>query len=182
MNCVIHQNVAAVARCGRCGVGICAQCAALSDYRVGNAPLCRECNYAVIRETLKRERRARVWTIVKLFFGIIFLWFGLSYLFGEFKAIELGIIFLALGGFPTAWRYTSPTARQRWKDDMSDAAAEAQMPFGGLLGGLIRFVVRVVISGAIAVVAAPVLVVVNIVKIFRQSKRINLNKRLLEKY
>lgn len=182
MNCVVHQNVGAVAQCGKCGAGICPRCESQSAYRLDNKPLCPECNYNTIFAAVKRERRNRVRTIIRLVFGVIFVWFGAWYLLNERMFIEIGIFFIALSGVPTAWRLTSPDARQRWRNDVDDAVSDVQMPFGGLLGKLIRFVFRLAMVVVIAVIAAPVLIVVNIVKIFKQGRSITRNKKLLENY
>ena len=178
MNCSIHQDVVAVSSCGKCGVAMCNDCLETSEYNINDVALCRNCNYNVINEELSDDRSAKTWLIVKLIFGAIFIVLGIiAYMYqGNWQD---GVIFWALSGFPTGWKMMKGNAETRARDRLDDAVEDLRSPGGGLMNMFLRFIFKVLFALAIGAIAAPILLIVNIVKLNKIKHSITDNETML---
>ncbi len=178
MNCSIHQDVVAVASCGKCGVAMCNDCLETSEYNINDVALCRKCNYAIIQDQLASDKTSRVWLYVKIIISAVLVLLGAFTYFdtGQYD----GLIFAwGISGFFTGWKLTSGNARTRAEDKLDDAIAEAKSAGGGVSNSLTRFVIRIVVAFLVGVVAAPILLIVNIVKLTKTYKSIASHEEML---
>lgn len=177
MNCSFHLDRTAVAQCN-CGRGMCPECIDASEYKLENKPLCRECNYELINDMIKEDQSLKVKTLIKLIINALFIIIGLIVFFSG-ESISTSIILFAIGGIPTAWKMTSPSERDKWENRVDDKLADIDSVGGGLVNSFIRFLVRLFLTVVFGAVAAPILLIVNIVKFFKCKKRIERNETLL---
>lgn len=71
MNCAFHNELAAVAACQNCSVGLCNECID-KGLRIDNKPTCKKCSLEYINTTLdeldtekaKIKTRKIIWTII----------------------------------------------------------------------------------------------------------------------
>lgn len=182
MNCIHHEQVVSVAQCAQCSVGLCSGCVKISEYTVGNKPLCRGCNHKMVRETIAKSKRTKIWTLVKLVINAFFLIVGAVMYFQNGDAVN-ALIYMSFGGIPTAWKITSSTAEDRFRDSLDDAVDDLRNGAGSSMGNdLFRFIFRVIFAIIIGAVAAPILLIVNIVKYVQCIKRIKENEALMANF
>jgi len=179
MNCAKHIEVAAVGTCKNCESGICPDCLSKSEYTIDNKPLCRNCNHTTCLDLLKEDSSAKVWLIVKLAVNGLFLIIGTSLLISGADFMN-ALIYFAIGGIPTAWKMTSLSEKDKFKNRVDDAIADAEGVGGGLVNSFLRLIIRVIFTIFIGAIAAPILLIVNIVKLVKCDKRIKENTALLE--
>jgi hypothetical protein len=180
MNCLSHQNVVAVSACSDCGAGLCADCVNRSEYTVDNKALCRSCNYKLIQNLLKDDRSLKIWTTVKLVINAVCLLLGASIWFSGHP--ENAVIILAIGGIPTAWKMLSPSAEDRLQNKVHDSLEDAVSPGSSIGNSLFRFIFRLIFTVIVGAIAAPVLLIVSIVKLVKATKRIANNEELLANF
>jgi len=151
MNCYNHQTQPAVAQCPNCGKGLCGKCASLYSM-----PICNTCN--------KRRifgERSRIITEMLLTFGLGLL---LTVLFLYFEHgqhpnnpiklyVVLGVMFFYIfSGIIPGWKtLTSITPRV--------------FLFLPLIGWLLYFIVKFLLSVAVGLVMLPVRTVWNIARL-----------------
>lgn len=176
MNCFNHPELAAVAQCSNCGKGMCPDCTNASEYAIDNKPLCRECNYSLITDIIAENKRKHTATILKLIFNGFFLLIGIIVFFNDPTG---GIMLCAIGGIPTAWKATKSTPEERMRNHIDDKIADRDGIGGGLMNSFIRLLIRVIIAVIIGAVAAPILLIVNILKLQKIKKEIQNNENLL---
>ena len=102
MNCIKHQDIAVVAMCENCGVGLCADCVNASEYRLDNKPLCRECNFKMANDVLADNRSKKGKLLFKLVLNGVFLLLGSIVMLTSKDGMTTGLVLFALGGVPTA--------------------------------------------------------------------------------
>lgn len=176
MNCFNHLDLVAVAQCSNCGKGMCSDCTNASEYAIDNKPMCRECNYSLITDLIAENKRKKTTTIIKLAINGFFLALGIIVLF---QSPVNGIILCAIGGIPTAWKATKSTPEERMRNHIDDTIADRDGIGGGLMNSFIRFLIRVVIAIVIGAIAAPILLIINIVKLQKIKKAVQENENLL---
>lgn len=171
MNCSIHQDVVAVSSCGKCGVAMCNECLEATEYKINDIALCRNCNYNIINEQLDDDKSSKIWLIVKIIVGAIFIVLGIvTYAIDENWQ---NVLFLwGISGFPTGWKMTSGNAETKARDRFDDAVEDIRTPGGGLINILLRFIFRVIFAFVIGAIAAPILLIINIVKLNKAKKSI----------
>lgn len=179
MNCLIHQNVTAVSQCSKCGVGMCSDCVNSSEYSLDGKPLCRDCNHQLINDLISDDRSLKLKTTIKLVLNAVFLILGLLVCLEDPMN---GIFICAIGGIPTAWKMLSPSEREKAQNYVDDKIADMDGVGGGLVNSFVRLLVRVLLTVVIGAVAAPILLIINIVKLVKCNKRINENTILLEQF
>ena len=139
--------------------------------------MCRDCNKAVMSELLAQDQKDKTKLIIKSVVILIGLILGAIIYFGAHDAIT-AIIFCGLGGIPTAWKLTKRSEREKALDDVDDRLSDD----GGLFNMLMRVIIRVVLVVAFGAIAAPILLVVNIVKFNKLNKEIELLSQQLNDF
>jgi hypothetical protein len=170
MNCSKHQDVAAVSQCGECGAGMCSECVSASEYRVDNKPMCRDCNFSYINYQIEENTKTNKWRLIKLILNGFCIIVGIGVWLGGGDVMAALCVF-ALGGIPTAWKLFSSSDKEKAENKFDDAVADIKYGEGsGLLNSVIRFIIRVIFTVVAGAIAAPILLIVNIVKYMRCDK------------
>jgi hypothetical protein len=172
MNCIRHQQVVAVSQCVECGAGMCSDCVNASEYKRDGKPFCRDCNFNLINNLFADDSIAKKWLLVKLIANALFIIIGTIVFIDGGDAIA-SLFIVSLGGIPTAWKLFSTSDKDKAENKFDDAVADIKYGEGsGLMNSVIRFVMRVVLTVVIGAIAAPILLIVNIVKFVKCDKRI----------
>lgn len=167
-HCHYHQDRSPVVQCTRCGNFLCEECASKIVPNEKGEILCPDCQKAMAPEVKKEKKTdSRVGQLEEqkseLISRAILCFIGLltgatMYLFGgtqEFKIF--GAIIWALGGISTAWAFLEKTR----SDPVVDAVYSVKYPGTGILSTLLRLTAAAVI----ALLAAPILFIINLAKI-----------------
>ena len=97
MNCVTHNEVAAVATCQNCSVGLCKECID-KGLKNDNKPLCKNCSLAQLEQILKElEAASRNIDIRKIVWTIIFIVGGISILYGLYITERDNVFYVIIG-------------------------------------------------------------------------------------
>lgn len=86
--------------------------------------------------------------------------------------ILASLLVLCIGGIPTAWKATKRSARDKARDAADDWVADREGVGGSLMNSLIRGLVRIVLVVVIGSVAAPILLIIAVVKYVKSGKEI----------
>jgi hypothetical protein len=181
MNCIKHQETAAVSQCSECGAGMCSECIDASEYRINNKPMCQNCNLSYVNYLLEEDRKTKKWTLIKLIANGFFIILGL--IIWVSGGDIMGALFIfALGGIPTAWKIFSTSDKEKLENKYDDDVADIKYGEGsGLMNSVIRFAMRVVFTVVVGAVAAPILLGMNIWKFVKCTKNIKANEiRIVE--
>ena len=163
MNCYNHAETTAVASCIDCGKGLCKECASLYS-----SPICNECNLARVGED--RSSNIKVFIPSMLFFiiGFVLMMMSKSHegtiIQKILSAIVLGYLF---GGIPWGWRVITFITPQMFL-------------FMSIFGWIIYFVLKLILSFAVGIVAMPIAVIrllVNMISARNKEELINENLR-----
>lgn len=167
MNCYQHSDQPAVATCANCGVGLCTDCVNKSYYAIDNKPLCHSCNLTIAESELRRLKKEKTWTTVKLCFVVVFMVLGII-IFLTSGDLMNGWIYFGLGGIPSAFRSTRQTREQRYAEAVHDRVS----PGDSLFASLIFFIVRLFIILAIAPIASLYLSISNAIRLKKNKKQL----------
>lgn len=167
MNCYYHQEKPAAAQCGKCGKGLCQECVDKSEYTWDNKAVCRDCNKAIMDELLAQSQKEKTMLIIKSVIILVFLILGLIIYFGG-DDVFTAMVIAGIGGIPTAWKLTKRTEREKALDEVDDHFSND----GGLMNMFIRGLVRIIIVVLFGAIAAPILLIVNIVRFSKLNKEI----------
>lgn len=177
MNCYHHPDQVAVATCGQCGKSMCKECVDKSEYTLDGKPLCRDCNLAIAQSKLAEALGERRKNLIKIIVLGIFVAIGLPlFIYGcaisNSDVIIASLLVLCIGGIPTAWKATKRSARDKARDAADDWVADQEGVGGSLMNSLIRGLVRIVLVVVIGSVAAPILLIIAVVKYVKSGKEI----------
>jgi hypothetical protein len=157
---------------------MCSDCVKATEYRLDNKPLCRECNHNTILNLIADDRKTKKWALVKLILNAVFLTLGLIILASG--NVGSAIFICAIGGIPTAWKLLSNTPEDRIRNSIYDAATEIRDGAGSsLANSIFRGIFRIIFTFIVGAIAAPILLIVNIVKFIKLGKSIEQNEALL---
>jgi hypothetical protein len=92
------------------------------------------------------------------------------------------VFVLAIGGIPTAWKLLSTTPEERLNNTLKDAVDDHYSPGSSLGNSAFRFIFRIIFTVVIGAVAAPILLIINVVKLVKANKRIKYNEALLANF
>ncbi|MDR1562213.1 MAG: hypothetical protein LBS54_03870 [Dysgonamonadaceae bacterium] len=109
--------------------------------------------------------------MAKLIANALFIVLGTIVLLGGGDPI-FAVVVIALGGIPTAWKLFSPSKEEKWENKIDDAVAEYKGTGSGFFNSIIRFFIRVLFTVVVGAIAAPILLIVNIVKFVKCNNRI----------
>ena len=179
MNCVKHQEIVAIATCENCGVGLCSDCVNVSEYRIENKPLCRDCNYQLANELLSKNQTEKGKLLIKSIINAVFLILGVIAFFSN---PVTGVILFAIGGIPAAWKIVKPSEKDKMQNKIDDAIADQKDVGGGFVNMIIRFLMTGIITVIFGAIAAPVLLIINIVKFVKIDKEIKDQEELIANF
>jgi hypothetical protein len=169
-HCYYHEDRSPVAQCPRCKKFLCKECASQLAPNQNGVTLCPDCQ-KVLEQERKKENETKVNELekekgivtFKFFLCVIGIGVGLVLFFTGNEIA--GVLIWGLGGIPSAWKFLEGA----FSDPVSDAVYATHSGDGGLISLLIRLVLAIIV----AIVAAPILFIVNAVKIVKISDEIN---------
>ena len=77
------------------------------------------------------------------------------------------------------WKMMKGNAETRARDRLDDAVEDLRNPGGGLMNMFLRFIFKVLFALAIGAIAAPILLIVNIVRLNKIKNSITDNESML---
>lgn len=151
MKCVKHPTEDAIGTCAKCGAGICNECFHHSEYALDGKPYCRSCNQAVMKELHASSLKEFISRTIKAAINAIFIGIGI---WAYCSSGDMASVFfwLGLGGFPTAWGWMKPTLTDHVRTGVEQAS-------GDWSGGIMYFIIRVVLSFVFGSVISPILMI-----------------------
>ena len=169
-HCYYHEDRSPVAQCPRCKKFLCKECASQLDPNQNGVTLCPDCQ-KVLEQERKKENETKVNELekekgivtFKFFLCVIGIGVGLVLFFTGNEIA--GVLIWGLGGIPSAWKFLEGA----FSDPVSDAIYATHSSDGGCFSLLIRCALAIIV----AIVAAPILLLVNIVKLVNISGEIN---------
>ncbi len=144
-------------------------------------PLCRDCNRQRTVDEIQYGLSQQKKTLAKVIFGGIAL-IGAGVVLGS-GSVEGAVILAAAGGFPTTWKMLRSTKEERLHNNINDNFSDIKYGAGsGLFMSLIRFLVKLALATAFAVVASPILLIVNIFKLPKLRREVEENQAMLANF
>ena len=177
MNCYHHPDRPAVATCPKCGKNICKECVDKSEFTTDNKPLCRDCNREEAKLHLADALAERRKNLIKIIVMGITVAIGLPMFIygcvaGGADPIIAGMFVMCIGGVPTAWRITKRSKEDKMRDAADDWVADQEGVGGSLMNSLIRGLIRIVLVVIFGSIAAPILLIIAIVRFVKSKDEI----------
>ena len=101
---------------------------------------------------------------------------------GNSDAVIWALLIMCIGGVPTAWRATKRSAKEKAEDAVNDWVADQQNVGGSLVNSLIRGLIRIVLVVVIGSIAAPILLIVAIVRYMKGKEEIELCQQFVDNF
>ena len=149
MKCAKHATEEAVGTCAKCGAGLCNDCFHRSEYQFDGKPCCRSCNLATMRELLSQATKELIGSSFRAAINAVLIVVGIFAYLKSHDTANL-IFWCGLGGFPSAWRAMRMTLVDKIRIGVEQAG-------GDWSGGIIFFVVRLVLAFIFGCIVSPVL-------------------------
>lgn len=177
MNCYHHPDRVAVATCAKCGKSICKECTDKSEFTLDGKPLCRDCNLEEAKAQLANAQAERTKNLIKMILLGVTVAIGLPMLIygwaqGNGDIVIFALLVMCIGGVPTAWRITKPSAKEKAEDALNDWQADQDAIGGSIVNSLLRGLVRIVLVVVFGSIAAPILLIIAIVRFVKGKNEI----------
>lgn len=190
MNCYHHPDRVAVATCAKCGKNLCKECVDSSEFTYDNKPLCRDCNREEAIAQLANAKSERTKNLIKMIIlsvtvaiGLPLFIYGCCIEGGNGADFILGGLFvMCIGGVPYAWRITKRSKEEKIRDAADDWVADQEGVGGSLVNSLIRGLVRIALVVVFGSIAAPILLIVSIVRFVKGKKDIEILQQLVDSF
>jgi hypothetical protein len=157
MKCFHHPSEDAVATCAQCGVGLCKECEEASEFRSERKAFCKRCN-AEERAKFLTKYKWQKWRIIGL--SILFVPGIFVFVVGALdNQLAYGIIGCLLiwgvSGIGSVLKDAFFPASGSIKQQTKEALAEHEYPLASLIGKVLGFFIRLIVSYALYAVLLP---------------------------
>ena len=156
---------------------MCKECVDASEFTLDEKPLCRDCNLEVAKNQLANAENERGKNLIKVILLGVTVAIGLPMFIygwtkGDTNMAIYGLLIMCIGGVPTAWRATKRSAKEKAEDAVEDWKADQEGIGGSIINMLIRGLLRIVLVVVIGSVAAPILLIISIVRFVKGKSEI----------
>lgn len=189
MNCYHHPDQVAVATCAKCGKSLCKDCVDQSEFTIDNKPLCRDCNreeaVAHLQEAVGERRKNLIKIIIMgitVAIGLPLFLYGCATDGNGADFIIFGLLVMCIGGVPTAWRITKRSKEEKLRDAADDWVADQEGIGGSLVNSLIRGLLRIVLVVVFGSIAAPILLIIAIVRFIKGKNEIETYQAVVDSF
>ena len=138
-------------------------------FKVDNKPLCNECSLQQLEENIAANKKAKVWSVVKLIFLLFFMSLGLMIYLSDPNDLVNAWIYAGIGGLPSALKnFVTRSAEEKWADE----AMSRVDPGEGCFQQMLAFAIKVIFAFLLAPVAAIWFIIKNSITIAKSSRAI----------
>ena len=172
MKCKYHNNADAVWYCEKCWVGICSDCFDNTKFNWNWKPACYDCWKIILEDLISNEEENIFFSKLKIGLLVVtIIWWWLYYYFNQ--EIIMTIVILSIWWLPTAWKITALSENDKLMDSLDDKIASVDNPWWWIITFVVRNSLMLAFRFAIAAIASPILLIMNINKISKSKKELN---------